>query len=179
MPTSYKNYPLALPLDDGGDDFEFYPLLVSNRILFAERFRRQGKVIYPAGSLWGLAERPATLTLNDALSINKVVWYRDSEPVNLSGYVNLGSAVPHGYWKWRIYCEPKGLTGALYEIDNPAGGGGASIMAEDFFTAEGVLTNLPTPFSAPNPSFAFTAGLQYGITTDGGSTVSWTNPIWN
>lgn len=182
MATSYKNHPLELPLDDAGDNFEAHPLLITDRVTFAERFRRQAKVIYPLPSNWGIEGYPAKLSLSDASSINRVVWHRHLEPVDLSSYAALGAGgVPHGNWKWRIYCEPKGLAGALYEITNPASGSGAgaSIMAEGLFTAEGVLTGLPTPFSAPNPSSAFTAGLQYGITTDGGTTIVWCNPIWN
>jgi hypothetical protein len=179
MATSYIRYPLELPLADGGDDFTAYPLLIANRVLFAERFRRQGKVVYGL-SRWGKSGYPVGLSLNNALSITTTYWHRDAEPKDLSAYATLSSGfVPHGYWKWRIYCEPKGLVGAVSEIDNPAGGGGASIMAEDFFTANGVLTNLPTTFSAPNPNWNFIGGLQYGRTTDGGSTIDWSNPVWN
>lgn len=179
MSTSYKKYPLVLPLDDGEDDFTAYPPLISNRVDFAERFRRQGEVVCDQ-SLWGKAGYPMGLSLEDVLSINRKMWYRDSEPIDLSGYAQLSALwVPHGWWKWRIYVEPKGVVGALYEIDNPAGGGGASIMAEDFFTAEGAATNLPSPFSAPMAHYNRVGGLQFGYTTDGGTTIVWTNPIWN
>lgn len=176
---TYRNYPLELPHDDGEDNFEYYPLVVDDRLDFAERFRRQGRVVYVLPSWFGTHEGPATLSLNQVNSINRTFWWRDAEPINLSYYQTMGA--PHGYWKWRIYCEPKGLAGALYEIDNPASssGAGASIMAEGLCTKGGVLTDLPIPFSAPSAAWQYTGGLQLGYTTDGGTTIIWCNPVWN
>lgn len=175
---NYVNRPLTIPLPDGVQSYKFYPLVVSLRLEFAERLRRQGKGMYIPSQRWGIAGVPARLRLDNAVAYNAKKWYRNAEPIDLTSWLQWTST-PHDFWKWRICVEPAGLTGSLYDITNPSGGGGASVMAEDLFHMDGRLLNLPNPFSAPSPNIAFVGNLQFGITTDGGATVSWLDPFWN
>lgn len=182
--TEYERFPLVLPENDGGDSFALYPLRASLYLEFAERFRRRGRAIaWPiyGARLWGRLEYPARLRVGDASAYNAALWYRDAEPLDLSAYAQLSSSrLPHPYWKWRIGVEPKGIAGALYEIDNPSSpGAGASIMAEGLFTKEGELVGLPSPFEAPQKYFNYRGNLQVGYTTDNGSTIVWPDFVWN
>lgn len=187
--TTYDNQALVLPFSDGTAP-RGAPLLLSKSLDWAERFRKLGErlcsneAVFPVlcdSDRWGLGGAPASLKTRTQDSVNWVVWYRDAEPLDLTTELTLPSSwIPHPFWKWRILVEPYGVTGRLYEVENPASpGSGASCMAEDFLTKEGVLTNLPNPFSAPLQHFNRVGNLQLAVTRDGGSTIIWTNPVWN
>jgi len=182
MADDYEYAPLELHEDDGIDDHDFWPIDPANAVVVAERWRRQGRVLwFPGGAKWwGLEYVPVRLSLDDAVSINLAVWSRSSEPLDTSGFTPY-AWTPHGFWKWRIVVEPANLPGMLYFVQNPSApvGQGGSCMAEDLVDADGTLVNLPNPFSAPYPHWNFKGNLQLGYTDDAGTTVYWRDLIWN
>lgn len=202
----YKNAPLSLFQPDGEASGEpsyvGAPLLLSMRLLFAERWRKRGirfdttlgrqmdfgliggqptlrKNVF-SGSWRGLV---ITTTGARLSTTGHARWTRASEPIDLTGLQQISSArLPHWSWKWRLVVEA--ASSGLYPISGsgPAGSGSGYVMLEDLISAEGELINLPDSFSNPEGASTSTRNLQLGMTRDDGVTITdedWGPIYWN
>jgi len=195
--VGYQNRPLILPHNDGDDDYAEAPLLVSKRLDFAERFRRQGIRLcfsqfqigcsgsLPKSEEWGVAWSPAILQTQVAQAKNWRFWYGTSDSRDMSDSKSLpASWIPHPYWRWRIVAEPEGVSASLGEVGPCTDIGGSydsgSTIYQGTLTKEGVLTGMPDFAVMPISNPVFTRNLQLSVVRDGDlGTEEWLCPVWN